>query len=220
MQNSIEASLPQQNDDCYKQLACFKYVCYCTLKLITWVFLGFSVIFSSHLSAQVPPPLDLALRVESFPPMPVPLNSFVTIRWTVKNNSATHGVIGEIYFLPPVPPNVGTIDAFAPTNQRDCGQCFLGAGNCIQTPVIEAGQEGFCELYYDAVQYNGNPGNSRQRVFHIPGSWTDPNPSNAEVRSRIGIQKPEPIQVPLSPLSYGLMGMLVIAFGALAARKS
>ena len=219
MHNSTTATLPQHQSNFHGLLRSSIFVRHCIEKRFYVSVIAVFLINPSQIAAQSLPPLDLGLRIESFPPMPVPLNAFVTVRWTVKNNSTTNSVLGEIFFLNPIPPNVGVTDAFQPFGLGSCGSCLLGASNCDQTPIIQPGQEGYCERYYYAVGYNANPAFGRDRVFHVPGAWRDPNPSNDEVRYRFAIQAPEPIQVPLSPLSYGLMGLLVLGLGGWAARR-
>jgi len=152
--------------------------------------------------------------------MPVPLNAFVTVRYTVKNNSTTNSVLGEVFLLDPIPPNVGITDAFHPFGLPSCGSCLLGGNSCDQTPIIQPGDEGFCERYFYAVVYNGNPGFSRFRVRHVPGAWSDPNPSNDEIQFLVAIQAPKPIQVPVSLSSYALMGLLLLGCGVWTARRS
>ena len=82
---------------------------------------------------------------------------------------------------------------------------------CFETPEIPPQQTVVCESGFIALVSVRNAARIRAKVFHLFNIATDPNPSNDEDQVSVEIL-PEPVvSVPHSLLSYGLLGMLVLA---------
>ena len=179
-----------------------------------------ALISSCSAASQSLPEVDLLFRFEVIPARFVALGTNVTVRLAVTNLSTTRPAIGEIVILRSVPPDKEPYDVFNPTGQpSNCGPC-IGSDLCFRTEIIPAGETRYCDLYRVAAQYVGIPIRARAGVIHAQGTAIDPNPSNNIEQITIGILPPTPVQVPLSPLSYGLMSVLMLGLGSLVARRS
>ena len=179
-----------------------------------------ALLCSAQAFSQSLPEVDLLFRYEIIPSRMVPLGTNVTFRYMVTNRSAIQPAIGEIVFVPPIPPIFKPYDVFNPSGQLgNCGEC-LGSNLCIRTDIIPPGETRFCELYFVAAQYVGIPIRIRASVVHAQGTATDPNPSNNTDQVTIGILPPILIQVPLSALSYVFLGLFVLGLGGWASRRS
>ena len=163
---------------------------------------------------------DLSLRVEVQPPMPVPLGTNITVKFTAKNNSAFPAFGGIGQFRDAIPPNVPPFDQVGFESSSNCFLCDNFSTICFETGLLNPGAEVQCEYTRPAQTYTGNPQRLRWVVFNFPVGTDDPNNSNNIVQFEYRFLPPIPVQVPLAPLSYGLMGLLVLGLGGLAARKS
>ncbi len=173
---------------------------------------------NSIVSAQAVPSIDLSYRAELVPPPPYRIGQHFTFRQIVTNHSTQYFTYAIIKAVTPIPPNTLPFDGFNPTSGfSGCNVCLSEV--CLETPEIGPQQSAVCESRYVAVNSVRNPARQRSTVFHAFNIATDPNPSNNEDQVSFEIL-PEPIvSVPLSAWSYGLMSLLMIGAGFLAARK-
>ena len=174
---------------------------------------------SSIVNAQPVPSIDLSYRAELVPAPPYRIGQQFKLRKIVTNLSTqffTYAVIEPIQSIPPNVPPFDEITSFGGTTV--CGICL--SGQCFETPIILPQQTIVCEQGLRAENSSRNPVRLRAKVFHPFNIATDPNPSNDEFQVSIEILPEAIVSVPLSGWSYGLMSLLMISTGFLAARKT
>ena len=190
-------------------------LCKCARKILFFTIFCLATV----VHAQPVPSIDLAYRAELVPAPPYQIGQPFKLRNIVTNNSTQFFTYAIIEPIAGIPPNIAPFDLVTSFGGiTNCGICL--SGMCYETPVIGPGETVVCEAGGKAVASFLNPVRLRARVFHPFNIATDPNPANNEDQVSVAIM-PEPIvSVPLSRHSYGLMALLLLAFGTLAARKS
>ncbi len=164
------------------------------------------------------PGIDLSYRAELVPPPPYRIGQQFKLRMIVTNHSTqffTYAIVEPIQSIPPNVPPFDLITSSGPIT--NCDVCL--SGQCFETPVILPQQTIICEQGLRAESSSRNPVRLRAKVFHPFNIATDPNPSNDQDQVSVEIL-PEPIvSVPLSPLSYSLMSLLMLGLGGWALRR-
>ena len=186
------------------------------MRFTMFIFLSF---FPAFCSSQIFG-ADLSLRVEVQPPMPVPLGTDITVKFTARNNSAFPVFAAIIRLRDPIPPNVPPFDQVGFEFNTSCSICENFSVVCFETGLLNPGAEAQCEYTRPAQTYAGNPQRLRWGVANFPVGTDDPNSSNNFVQFEYRFLPPIPVQVRVAPFSYGLMSFLLLGIGFLSARKS
>jgi hypothetical protein len=163
-------------------------------------------------------PVDVAIRTELSAPLPWILGSTYELRLIVENRSDldTQGFIRQTFLVP------GLVDRFefiadSCLRNADCEQF---GSLCYDTPVLAARSSAECVLTRRPLQLRGQDFFARYTYQNLISTQFDPDLSNNSADVRINLVAVPVTQLPLSPLSYGLMGLLLLGLGGLVVRRS
>ena len=186
-----------------------------TLKSVIFAALACCCAFNAQ-SQQFP--VDVAIRSELSSPLPWILGTTNELRLIVENrsNRDTRGIIRQQILT------AGLQDAynFPGDSCRRNADCEQFGTICYETPIILAGAQAQCILRLQPIQLRGQDYFTRFTYRDLVAPHFDPDLTNNSVEVRITLLAQPPVQAPISPLSYGLMGLLVLGLGGWTARKS
>ena len=181
-----------------------------------FAFLALLMLATQSISAQQFP-VDVAIRAELSAPLPWIIGTNYEIRLIVENlsNRDTLGLIRQRFLVP------GLVDLYGSFTEscRRNADCEQFGERCYDTPVIPAFSTAQCVLGRQPVQRRGQDFFAKYTYQNLIGPHLDPDLTNNSVDVRITVIDRPLVQVPLSLLSYSLMGMLILGVGFLAARK-
>ena len=163
-------------------------------------------------------PVDVAIRTELSAPLPWILGSTYELRLIVENRSDqdTQGFIRRTFLVP------GLVDSFefiadSCLRNADCEQF---GSLCYDTPVLPAHGTAECVVTRRPQQLRGQDFFARYTYQNLISTQFDPDLSNNSADVRINLVAVPVTQLPLSPMSYGLMGLLMLGLGGLVVRRS
>jgi hypothetical protein len=161
------------------------------------------------------PQVDFAIQIEQVPASPYFEGQQFSRRVTISNRSPVFGTFAEYFFIQPTPPNVPPFDtAIIEGDTQNCE----ADGQIVFTPFLAAGRSVTCIETVRALVSVGVPRRIRYRVRSSALDNIDPDLSNNEAQVEYRVLK-VPTQVPMSPAAYLSMGVLLLAVGAIAARR-
>ena len=170
--------------------------------------------------SQTIPLVDLKLTITADPPFPWRIGQVGTVNMSVTNLSKTQGTVALIQLVPAIPPNMPPTDAFEPISES-CprnGECTAFGLLCSETPPINPGATVSCVITLKA-EISRNPGRSRRYAYtnQFEYNFIDPDLSNNTAQIELSIL-PDNIPVPLAPMSYLVMFLLIGGIGVLVLR--
>lgn len=172
--------------------------------------------------SQTIPLVDVKLTITEVPPLPWHIGQVGTVSLNVTNLSKTQGTVALIEFLRPIPPNVQPTDGFELITETTCPsnvECAVFGRLCLETPPIDPGATVSCVSTFKALFSRNNP--SRSSLFAYTDSFqlnfVDPDLSNNYAQVAFGVI-PNVVAVPLAPLSYLVMLVLIGGIGVFGMR--
>ena len=187
------------------------------MKLYKSLILAVLVCFSFDAQSQTFP-VDVAIRAELSTPLPWILGSTNELRLVVENrsNRDTRGTIR----VQPLSNGPTDVFKFISDSCRRNADCEQFGTLCYDTPIILAGAETQCVLTRQPIQIGQQNRFTRYTYRDLIAPHFDPDLTNNSVDVRITLVAQPPTQVPLSPMSYGLMGLMVLGLGGWAVRRT
>ena len=171
---------------------------------------------------QTIPLVDVKLTITADPPLPWQIGQVGTVSMNVTNLSKTQGTVALIEFLRPIPPNVQPTDSFELITETTCPrnvECAVFGRLCLETPPIDPGATVSCVSTLRAIISRNNPSRSSLFAYTDPFQYNfrDPDLSNNYAQVAFGVI-PNTIAVPLAPLSYLVMLILIGGIGVFGVR--
>jgi len=171
--------------------------------------------------SQTIPLVDLKLTITADPPFPWRIGQVGTVSMNVTNLSKTQGTIALIQLIPAVPPNVQPTDGFESISASCLGnsECAQFGQMCSETPPINPGATVSCVFTLKAIISRNRPSRSRRYAYtnQFQYNFIDPDLSNNYAQIELAIL-PDNIAVPLAPLSYLVMLILIGGIGVFGVR--
>lgn len=171
--------------------------------------------------SQAIPEVDIKFAMVVEPPSPWRIGQVGTVSMNVTNLSTSQSTVALIQNLPSIPPNVATPDGFEILSDP-CPQsveCSAFGQVCRETPLIEPGATVSCVITLKAEISRNRPGRSRRFAYNdqFQTNFVDPDLSNNYAQIELAIL-PDNIPVPLAPLSYLVMLLLIGGIGVFGVR--
>jgi len=185
------------------------------------IFLSLFVTIAPAFS-QTLPIVDVKLTITADPPLPWRVGQVGTVSMNVTNLSQTQGTVALIEFLRPTPPNVQPTDGFELITETTCPsnvECAVFGRLCLETPPIDPGATVSCVSTLKAIISRNNPSRSLRFAYtdSFQYNFVDPDLSNNYAQVAFGVI-PNIVAVPLAPLSYLVMLLLIGGIGVLGVR--
>jgi len=179
-----------------------------------------SLLISNLAFSQAQQQLDLQLTYETNPPMPWRVGQEGTVIFKVTNRSPTLHAHPLVEFMDQVPSQdadvfqiLGQILPGCPQNS-ECEQFEM---LCLDFGIIPPGGFHTCGARYRAVEKRVIPWVTSQVAFHYLNFYLDPDLSNNTVMQTLSISA-EPVAVPMSPVAWAGLSLILLAFGAVRLR--
>ena len=171
--------------------------------------------------SQSIPIVDIKLTITADPPYPWRIGQVGTVNMNVTNLSQTQGTIALIQNIPAIPPNISTPDGFDVISES-CprnGECTAFGQLCWETPPIDPGAAVSCIITLKAEISRNRPGRSRRFAYtnQFEYNFIDPDLSNNTAQIELSIL-PDNIPVPLTPICYLVMLVLIGGIGVFGVR--
>ena len=184
------------------------------------IFISLFVITAPAFS-QTLPVVDIKLAIVVDPPSPWRIGQVGTVSMNVTNLSATQGTVALIQLVPAIPPNLSTPDGFEIISEPcpRSNECAQFGQVCSETPPIAPGATVSCIITLKAEISRNRPGRSRSYDYNdqFQTNFIDPDLSNNYAQIELAIL-PDNIAVPLAPLSYLFMLLLIGGIGVYGVR--
>ena len=185
------------------------------------IFISLFVTIAPAFSQPIPL-VDIKLTITADPPFPWRIGQVGTVNMNVTNLSKSQGSVALIQLVPAIPPNVQPTDGFEPVAAESCprnGECAAFGQVCSETPPIDPGATVSCVFTLKAIISRNRPTRSRNYAYtnQFQYNFIDPDLSNNYAQIELAIL-PDNIPVPLTPMSYLVMLVLIGGIGVFGVR--
>jgi len=185
------------------------------------IFLSLFVTITPAFSQNIPL-VKLKLTITAVPAFPWRIGQVGTVNMNVTNLSKTQGTVALIQLVPAIPPNMPPTDVFETVAPESCprnGECSTFGQVCSETPPIDPGATVSCVFTLKAIISRNRPTRSRNYAYtnQFKYNFIDPDLSNNTAQIELSIL-PDNIAVPLAPMSYLVMLVLIGGIGVLGVR--
>ena len=189
--------------------------------IIRWLILLSLFVTITPAFSQSIPIVDIKLTITADPPSPWRIGQVGTVSMNVTNLSATQGTVALIQLVPAIPPNLSTPDGFEIISEPcpRSNECAQFGQVCSETPPIAPGATVSCIITLKAEISRSRPGRSRSYAYNdqFQTNFIDPDLSNNYAQIELAIL-PDHIPVPLTPMSYLVMLLLIGGIGVFGVR--
>jgi len=179
-----------------------------------------SLLISNLAFSQAQQQLDLQLTYETNPPMPWRVGQEGTLILKVTNLSTTlhaHPIVEFIEQEPSPDADVFQILGVIPPGCPPVAECEQFGIDCVDFGIISPGGVHECGARFRAVEKRRTPLVSSQVALHYLNFYLDPDLSNNTVMQTLSISA-EPVAVPMSPVAWAGLSLILLAFGAVRLR--
>ena len=172
--------------------------------------------------SQAQQQLDLQLTYETNPPMPWRVGQEGTLISKVTNLSPTLHAHAIVEFFDDEPDPAEDVFQYAGPIPGLPGcpplsECEQFEQMCLDFGVVPPGGYRDCGARIRAIEKRQVPAISREVAFHYLNFYLDPDLSNNTVIETLSISA-EPIAVPMSPVAWAGLSLILLAFGAVRLR--
>ena len=190
--------------------------------MMRWLILLSLFVTITPAFSQSIPIVDIKLTITADPPYPWRIGQVGTVSMNVTNLSKTQGTVALIELIRPIPPNRPPTDGFELIAETTCprnGECTAFGRLCNETPPIDPGATVSCVFTLKALFSRNNPSRSRNFAYtnQFEYNFIDPDLSNNTAQIELSIL-PDNIPVPLTPMSYLVMLVLIGGIGVFGVR--